>query len=79
MSAKVDCKGCVHFRHAPYEAKLEGCYHPDLMKAKQKDTYLDEQQVPGDHEVINRLGDCEQYEARRSRPGFWQRLFSIGA
>ena len=79
MSNKVDCRRCVFFRSAPYEAKREGCYHPDLMKAKQKDSYLDEQQLPGDHEVINRLGDCEHFSPRMERPSFWRRLFSMQA
>lgn len=71
---KVECKNCVHFRSAPYEARWEGCWHPDNMKMKQKERYLQEQQLPGDHFMINRRGDCSQYEARPAPEPFWRRL-----
>ena len=76
---KVYCKNCRHFRSAPWEAKHEGCYHPELMQAKQKDAFLDEQQMPGDHERINRNGDCKDFAARKKPLAFFQRLFSLGA
>jgi hypothetical protein len=70
------CQLCIHFRSAPYEARLEGCYLPKNMVSKQSARYLDEQQLPGDHEVINRLGDCPDYERRPARKGLLQRIFS---
>jgi hypothetical protein len=73
------CADCRHFRRAPYEARRDGCYHPDNMSGKQKDAFLDEQQVPGDHERINARGDCAQFEARSARPSLLVRLFSLGA
>ena len=79
MGKKVDCRNCVHFRSAPYEARLEGCYFPGNMPVKQSARYLDEQQQPGDHERINRNGDCPDYEERAERVPFWQRIFSLGA
>ena len=79
MSEKHSCEDCVHFRRAPYQAKHEGCYLPANMVGKQKDAYLDEQQIPGDHEEINRDGDCPDHRARVERPSFFQRLFSLGA
>ena len=76
---KVDCGNCVHFRAAPYEAKLEGCYLPDNMPSKQTARYLDEQQLPGDHEKINRDGDCADFNARWSKLSLWRRILSLGA
>ena len=73
---KVYCKNCRHFRSAPWEAKHEGCYHPELMQAKQKDAFLDEQQVCGNAWMLNRDNDCEHYEARKGALPFWRRLFS---
>lgn len=73
------CADCVHFKQAPYESKRDGCYHPKLMQAKQKDAFLDEQQLPGDHTVINRNGDCPEWQARPGRMTFLRRLFSLGA
>jgi len=75
----VDCHECVHFRRAPYEARKEGCYLPKNMVAKQKDAYLDEQQLPGDHEKINLRGDCPDFEARPAKPSILRRLFALGA
>lgn len=76
---KVFCKDCRHFRTAPYDAPRTGCWHPDNLVVRQKDAYLDEQQVPGDHRRINRRGDCPQYEARASKPSFLERLRRLGA
>ncbi len=72
--AKVECKACIHFRRAPYEARWEGCWHPDNMKVKQKERFLQEQQLPGDHLAINRRGDCPQFEARPRPEPLWRRL-----
>jgi hypothetical protein len=77
--AKVDCRNCRHFRSAPYEARLEGCYLPQNMPSKQKQACLDEQQQPGDHEKINFHGDCPDFAAREKKPSLWKRLWAIGA
>jgi hypothetical protein len=77
--AKVDCRTCVHFRSAPYEARLEGCYLEKNMVSKQKQAFLDEQQLPGDHRKINLRGDCPDYRARGKKPSLWSRLWAIGA
>lgn len=79
MADTVHCTDCRHFRAAPYEAKKTGCYLPANMEGKQKDAFLDEQQIPGDHERINRNGDCKDFAARAERPPLLQRLFSLGA
>jgi hypothetical protein len=75
----VDCRTCVHFRSAPYEARLEGCYLEKNMVSKQKAAFLDEQQLPGDHTQINRNGDCPDHQARARKPSFWKRLWAAGA
>lgn len=75
-SAPAVCARCRHFRSAPRQARREGCYHPDNMPQRQKDRSLDEQQIPGDHRVINRDGDCAQFEPLPPRPSFWDWLFS---
>ena len=76
---KVYCKDCRHFREAPYDAPRTGCWHPDNLVVRQKDAFLDEQQVPGDHRRINRRGDCAQYEARARKPSLLERLRRLGA
>ena len=75
----ADCRRCVWFRSAPFEAKHEGCYLPENMPSKQSASYLDEQQVPGNHRTINRRGDCPDFQARATKLPFWKRLFSVGA
>lgn len=75
----VECEQCIHFRRAPYQALRTGCYHPDLMVAKQKAAYLDEQQIPGDHTVLNRNGDCSYFEAPPEKPSLWKRLIGVEA
>ena len=79
MSPKAHCPACVHFRSAPYEARIAGCYLEKNMPSKQKAAFLDEQQIPGDHEKINRRGDCPDFQARAARASWWQRLWSLGA
>jgi hypothetical protein len=74
VAKRADCRRCKHFRGAPFEARLEGCYLPKNMVSKQSARYLDEQQLPGDHEVINRNGDCPDFEPRPARRRLWQRL-----
>ena len=71
---RVDCRTCVHFRSAPYEARKDGCYFPDNMPGKQGATYLDEQQVPGRHDKINLHGDCKDHAPRPKAPSFVERL-----
>jgi hypothetical protein len=73
------CVDCRHFRAAPYQARRDGCYHPSNMTGKQKDAFLDEQQMPGDHERINARGDCAQFEALPARPSLLRRILSLGA
>lgn len=75
----LDCRTCVHFRSAPYETKFEGCYLEKNMVSKQKQLCLDEQQLPGDHRQINRLGDCSDHVARAAKASFWKSLWSLGA
>ena len=75
---KISCQDCRHFQKAPYEAPITGCWHPDNLVVKQKEAFLDQQQQPGDHELINLRGNCEQFEAQPKRPSFWQRLRSMG-
>ena len=76
---RVNCKDCIHFRSAPYEAPRTGCWHEDSKKVTQKEAFLDQQQQPGDHRKINLRGDCSQYEAKPAKPTFWQRLMRMGA
>jgi len=77
--SSVDCRTCVHFRSAPYETKFEGCYLEKNMVSKQKQACLDEQQLPGNHLQINRMGDCPDHAARPARLSFWKRLWALGA
>lgn len=77
--AKVQCKDCRHFRQAPYEAPRTGCWHRDNLVVRQKDAYLDEQQIPGNHRKINLRGDCPQFESRPARPSLLRRILSLGA
>jgi len=76
----VECKDCVHFRRVPGGSpwkKKTGCYHPDLMVQKQSERFLAEQQVPGDHEKINLLGDCAKFEAKPSGPPLLERVLVL--
>lgn len=76
---KVECSHCVHYRSAPYQARIDGCYFPGNMPGKQSAPYLDEQQLPGDHDKINRKGDCPDYEAREAKAPWWRRILEVGA
>jgi hypothetical protein len=76
MTPRADCRICVHFRSAPYEARVEGCYLEKNMVSRQKQAFLDEQQIPGDHEKINLRGDCPDFQARARKPSFWKRLLT---
>ena len=73
---KVYCENCIHFRSAPFEARLEGCYEPKLIGKKQKARFNDEQQLPGNHLKLNHKHDCEKYAARERKPSLWERLIS---
>ncbi len=73
---RVSCSTCVHFRSAPYQARIEGCYLEKNMPGRQKDAFLDEQQIPGDHEKINLRGDCPDHQVRPARASLWKRLLA---
>ena len=75
-SDRVECRRCTHFRSAPYEAKIEGCYLAANMVSKQSASYLDEQQLPGRHDKINLNHDCKDYEAPAQRPSLWHRILA---
>lgn len=77
--AQADCRNCLHFRGAPYEARFEGCYLEKNMLSKQKQACLDEQQLPGDHRKLNLRGDCPDYAARARKAPLWRRLWALGA
>jgi len=77
--ARADCRLCVHFRSAPYQAKFEGCYLAKNMVSKQKQACLDEQQLPGDHRKLNARGGCPDFEALAVKAPWWRRLLRIGA
>lgn len=70
----VDCKDCIWFKRPPYEAKREGCWHPKHLKVQQKDRFLAEQQLPGDHRKINLRGDCPDFEPRPRKKPWWRRF-----
>ena len=72
----VNCKNCRYFKQAPYLAPHTGCYHPDNMAVKQKERYLDQQQLPGDHRKLNLRGDCALFEALPERPSLLKRLLA---
>lgn len=73
-NAAVECEDCIHLRVAPYQAKRTGCYFPGNMPQKQKERSLDEQQIPGDHERINRYGDCPDFARKPDEKPLWRRL-----
>lgn len=76
---KVSCNDCRHFLTKPYEAAHTGCWHPDLMSSSQKDAYLDQQQLPGEHRQINLRGDCPSFEAKPKKLSLWERFLRLGA
>ena len=76
VKKRVECRDCTHFKAAPYDAPRTGCWHPDFMQQRQKDAFLDEQQIPGDHEKINLRGDCAKFEARADKRSFLQRMLA---
>ena len=73
---QADCKACRHFKSAPYQARINGCYHPDHMKVSQKDAYLSEQETPGDHRAINRRGSCGDFESHPKKRSLLSRILS---
>ena len=74
VTKKVDCRDCRHFKQAPYQAPRTGCYFPDFMVSKQKDAFLKQQEIPGDHRKINLRGDCAKFEPHAKKPSLWDRL-----
>jgi len=76
VTKRVSCSDCTHFRQAPHEAPRTGCYLPEFMPVKQKDAFLKEQELPGDHRKLNLRGDCPKWEARPKKRSFWQRLMA---
>jgi hypothetical protein len=44
------------------------------MKVVQKDNFLNEQETPGDHRVINRRGDCATFEGEAPAVPFLKRI-----
>ena len=76
VTKKVECVDCRWFREAPYDAPRTGCWFPDFMQQKQKDAFLQQQEIPGNHEVINLRGDCEKFERRAAKRGFWKRMLA---
>lgn len=76
VAKKVHCEGCAHFKRAPEEAPLTGCWFPDFMQVKQKENFLKQQEVPGDHKKINMRGDCPKWEPRPRKPSLWQKLLA---
>ncbi|MFT5286502.1 MAG: hypothetical protein ACI8TQ_002671 [Planctomycetota bacterium] len=73
---QVHCTDCIHFRSAPYQARIAGCFLESNMPGRQKDAYLNEQQIPGNHEIINLRGDCADFEAPKKKPGLLTRMFT---
>ena len=71
---QADCNACRHFRSAPYEARIDGCFHPDNMKVSQTAGYLKEEETPGNHRVINRRGDCAQFDAKAQKRSLLSRI-----
>jgi hypothetical protein len=76
VKKKVDCRDCRHFKRAPYEAPRTGCWFPEFMEQTQKDAFLREQEIPGEHEKLNLRGDCAKFEPRAPRRSFWRRMMA---
>jgi hypothetical protein len=76
VKKKVECRNCRYFREAPYEAPKTGCWHPEFMQQKQKDAFLQQQEIPGNHVQINLRGDCAKFEARAPKLSFWKRMLA---
>jgi hypothetical protein len=73
---KVECRTCVHFREAPWDAPYTGCWHPNHMRQRQTDRFLKQQELPGDHTKINLRGDCPVHEPRPKKPSFLRRMLA---
>ncbi|MFN0242863.1 MAG: hypothetical protein ACKVWV_08240 [Planctomycetota bacterium] len=76
VAKKVHCETCVHFKRAPKEAHLTGCYLPEFMPVKQKENFLKQQELPGDHKKLNMRGDCAKWEPRPKKPSLWKQLLA---
>jgi alkylated DNA nucleotide flippase Atl1 len=44
------------------------------MKVSQTAAYLQEQETPGNHRVINRRGDCAEFDARAQKRSLLSRI-----
>ena len=73
---KVHCSDCTHFKAAPHQARISGCFKDTNMPGRQKEAFLDEQQVPGNHEKINLRGDCSDFDAKPAKESLWKRLLA---
>jgi hypothetical protein len=76
VKKRVECRDCRHFKLAPYDAPRTGCWFPDYMQQRQKDAFLKEQEIPGDHEKINLRGDCPAFDPRPLKRSFWKRMLA---
>ena len=76
VKKRVECKDCRYFKEAPYEASRTGCWYPEFMEQTQKDAFLKQQELPGDHEKINLRGDCAKWEQRPAKRSFWKRMMA---
>lgn len=73
----ADCVDCLYFRERPGDTtwkRKTGCFHPDHMDQQQKDAFLKEQEVPGDHRVINAGGDCSEFELAPGKASLFKRI-----
>ena len=73
---RVHCSDCTHFRAAPHQSRISGCFKDTNMTNRQKEACLDEQQIPGDHEKLNLRGDCSEFEAKPVKASLWKRLLA---
>ena len=74
----VDCFSCKHLRKAPYQVVRTGCFHPDHMKVRYTEAFLDEQQLGGDYRKLNLRGDCSKYDPLPKKQCIIKRIFSNG-
>ncbi len=73
----VRCEDCLYLRvrpgGTPWKRK-SGCFHPELVEQSQSDRFLQEQIIPGDHEKLNRRGDCPKFTPGPRRLSLVQRV-----
>jgi hypothetical protein len=73
----VECKDCKHLRLRPGDTvwkRKSGCYHPKHMVQSQSEGFLKEQEIPGDHTVINADGRCPEWEPKPPRKSLIARI-----